>query len=220
MIDTIGFKMHVTDKVLARLKDECQLQQLGIKLYHGGYFFLKHPFGLANPRVNIDWVRRTLSVETSVVKFLQGHNIFGTNRVQFLCLSMAKQLYHQIGLSFTPDEIKIVREKRFQLNRLDLVCSYRLNSQSEVVDALEECFNHLRATGRNWSVYGKEGIETVYSGQSSTRVAEKFYNKYVELTRRQIPSTVKERDSLLEIAKKLLRYEVVFRGKELRDQWR
>ncbi len=216
MFDTAKFYSHMTNLVYERLLDKSTLNKIGTKLY-GDTFYLKHPFGLDNPQVFIDWEERTLCLEASLPKLFQGHNVFGTNRLEFLCLATIELIYKQLGLTFTSHERRAVREHRFRLGRLDTTCSFLLDSSHQVAEALEAIMQQLRAEGRDWSAYGTHEIETVYNQQNSTRVADKFYNKHVELLRKKLHVGVAERDWILSFVRKLLRFEVTWRGRELKE---
>lgn len=224
MFDTTKFYIHMTDLVCNRLQDNKVLKDHGTKIY-GNKFYLKHPFGLKNPSVFIDFENRSLCLETSLPKLLQGHNVFGTNRLEYMCLSATKLIYHQLGLEFNRQERRKVQDERFRLGRVDGTCSFRMATPQQVAEALEAIFEQYRAEGLKWSGFGKFGVETVYNQQHSKRVADKFYNKYVEL-KNKIPLNVAECDYILKFVRTLLRFEVSWRGKELSrigydyaDQW-
>jgi len=225
MIDTAKVYIHITDKMYERLHDSEELEAKGIKIY-GNKCFLKHPHGMRNPAVNIQMANRLFCIESSLPKLLQGHNVFGTNRLHFMCLAVTKLIYQHLGLEFTPSERASVKKRRFRLGRLDITCSFRLASQNEVAAALEAVYEQLRAEGWGWAAYGVDDFESVNKQPASARIIDKFYNKYVELQTHEIPVGVAGRERVLELAQRLLRFEVVLRGKELKrlgldyaDKW-
>ena len=137
-----------------------------------------------------------------------------------------KLVYQQLGLRFTREQRREILDRRIRLGRLDATCSFRLAMQKTVSYVAEAIWEHLRAGGFKWSAYGATDFETVYNQQDSTRVSDKFYNKHRELTAKKIPDGVAERDRILEYVHTLLRFEVTWRGKELKslnleyaDQW-
>ena len=226
MIDSINIKWTMTTKFMKRLKSPGTLARLGKNIYRGDYFYLKHPYGYTNIQVKFDLDTRDVSMEMSVPKLLQGHNVFGSNNVEELALAAIGIVYGQLGLEYTDDEQDIIQNARICMGRIDITCSFRLKSQPVVQDALVFIFQHVQAEGLSWSGYGSDGVETIYNGQRSTRVSDKFYNKYVELEKNKIPNGLPERERILKYAEGLLRFEVTLRAKELKrlgldyaDQW-
>lgn len=225
MFDSVKFNIHMTDMVCEKLQDESSLATSGTKIY-GNKFYLRHPFKLHNPDVFINFDKRTLCIESSLPKLLQGHNVVGSNRLEYLCMEVTRLIYQQLGLSFNRQERRKVRDQRFLLGRVDGTCGFRLSAPQQVADAIKIICEQLRAEGHDWSAYGRFDIETVYNQQHSTRVTDKFYNKVVELRKNKLPVSVVECDYILEFARTLLRFEVTWRGKELKrlgrnyaDQW-
>ncbi len=227
MFDTVKPYFHMTDSVFDRLGDDNALKRLGMKIY-GNRFYLQHPFGYKNPTVWFNLDEREFWIETSIPKLLQGHNVFGSNRLQYLCLAVANLIYQQLGLRFTRREQFQIEENLIRLGRVDTTCSFRMASPAEVPTTVEACWEHLRAEGRDWSAYGNDDFESAYNQQCSTRITEKFYAKHAELMvkRHGIPACVAQRELILEYAKYLVRFEVTWRARELRrlgleyaDQW-
>ena len=217
MIDSAKIYFHTTPKILDRLQDVSALDHIGLKLYDGKRFYLKHPFGphYKNIPVWVNFDKQHMVLETSMAKFVQGHNVFGSNRAERLCFYVLKDIYRQLDVAFTADEKKLVKKKRIRLGRLDLTCSFRLNSQQEVWDILSLIFAQLKSNNSSWGAFGKNNIETVYNQPNSTRLTDKFYNKYQEILQHKIPLDVPERDRIVELSQKLVRFELTLRGKEL-----
>ena len=226
MIDTVKLYFYITKLMLGRLNDQKALNANNTKVY-GNRFYLKNPFGQKNPTVWINHQNQTLCIEASLPKLVQGHNVFGSNRLEFLCLNVIKLIYNQLGLSLCSRERSIIRKHRIKIGRLDITCSFRLNSPEEVRGAIEEIFHQLRAKGLDWAAYGCDDYLTIYNQKGSKRISDKFYAKYNELLRNKIPEKVVERSRILKFALSLLRYELTYRAPELRrlnleyaDQWK
>lgn len=225
MIDTVKFYFCMTDRMFKRLRCDTALKQKGTVLY-GNKFYLPHPFKGKNPAVYFDFDKRQFHMETSLPKLLQGHNVFGSNRLQFLCLQAIALIYQHLDLRYTVAERSQIKEQRIRLGRADTTCSYYLDSPELVAVVLEAICAQLRAENSSWSAHGSADFETVYNQQHSTRVTDKFYNKGRELNVRKLPSNIAARDRILKYAFRLLRYEVTWRAKELKslgleyaDQW-
>jgi hypothetical protein len=155
-------------------------------------------------------------VTSSIAKFLQGHNVFGSNQLELLCLGLIENLYNFLGIRFTPKERQAILVKRIRLTRLDLTVSFVLPSQLMVLEVIEAIKDQFRAQGLKWSAYGQDDYECVYLRQHSTRSTFKFYDKYAELQVNKIPLCVPSRELIIEYARALVRFELTLRGKELR----
>lgn len=216
MIDTAKPKYYMTDLVFDRLQDVTAQERLGLKIYHNK-FYLLHPFGHDNPKVFFNTEKRSLSFETSLPKLFQGHNVFGTNRLQFLCIEAIKLVYQQLGLRFSSEQRGEILARRIRLNRLDTTCSFYLGSPLFVANVAEAVWQQLRAEGFSWSAYGIHDFESVYNQQNSTRVTDKFYDKLRELMALKRPYDAREWALIYRFVIGLLRFEVTWRAKELKD---
>ena len=216
MIDTCKFFVVLTDAVRVALRAAQHETQPAVKIY-AGHFYVKHPYGLPSFKVSFNLTRGELWLELSLPKVLQGHNVFGSNRLQILCLSVIKLIYAQLGIKFTRYEVAEIREYGIRLGRLDITCSFRLESPAMVDLVLEYIYEHSRAEGKAWSAYGRDSVESVYNQLHSTRVTDKYYNKMRELLvmGRGIPTAVPQRARILDMVRYFLRFEVTFRAKEL-----
>lgn len=216
MIDTCKFEFKMTDRVRRCL---CAARNGGspnVKIY-GNCFYVNPRFKTDNIHVYFDLDKMRLWVEASLPKVIQGHNVFGSNCLEVMCIEVIKMIYEYLELKFTPAEEQGIRKARIRLLRLDITCSFRLASEAMVSQVLECLYEHFRAEGKSWSAYGREAIECLYSMQNSTRVTDKFYNKGKELLapKHGIPDAVPERERIERMASQLLRFEYTMRGKEL-----
>lgn len=216
MIDTCKFYVPLTDVVRRALLVAQDANSPTVKIY-GNRFFVKHPFRSKRIKVFFSLDREEFWLEESLPKILQGHNVFGSNRLEMLCLNVIKLIYSELGVKFTLDEEQKIRKVGIRLGRLDITCSYWLESPEMVAQVLEYIYEQFRAEGKEWSAYGSATVESVYNQQYSTRVSDKYYNKGKELAveGRCIPTNIPQHQRILEIARHLLRFEVTFRAKEL-----
>lgn len=210
MVDSAEIIFAATPKLKAAF-----LKELGPQRYGNG-FYLKHPYGYRNPKVNYYSDTEEFGIEASLPKLLQGHNVVGTNRLSFLCLQVINLIYKELEVEFSKPEIAEIRRRRIKLGRVDLTCSFMLESQAAVSAALEAIALQFQAEGKFCTTYGNKGVESVYLNIHSTRVAIKFYNKFLELKKSPLPESVVERDRVMIYAERLLRFEVTFRGRELK----
>ena len=218
MIDTCKPIVTMTKSIERVLRAAQTHPTPSVKVY-GNHFFLPHPFGFQAIRVNFSLPKRLFWFETSLPKMLQGHNVFGSNHLERLCLAAIKLIYEHLKVRFSDEEARRILDARIRLGRLDITCSFRLKSPSMIDQVLEHLYEQFRAEGKAWAAYGKDSIETVYNQQGSTRVTDKYYNKGKELAQpgRGLPRTLANRQRILSIAEYLLRFEATYREKELRE---
>jgi II/X family phage/plasmid replication protein len=211
-----------------------------------GVFFVDHdPEKLnsgrvfsVNPDGEIDWhVDKAIEVEGSYsskiimkshttgsvwfsgnpTKFLQGHNIFGTNDINYLLARFFDQLLkiESLGLRPTDSQYERVMAGIVQLTRVDVNESWLLNSKTDVLSWIRAAGNCARLKHRG---VGQFAGETLYFGKNSRRWSVKCYSKGHELT---VKGRALHADLahplLIEYAEKALRLELVMRSMHLKD---
>lgn len=161
-----------------------------------------------------------IEISGNPAKFLQGHNIFGTNDLIHLmsrlfdCLCMVDEL----ALKPTEQEYNMVQEGKYRLTRVDV-------NEHFYFDSPLLARGWLRAAGRsaNMMFRGaglfKEG--TLYFTPKSRRFVPKIYFKYDEITsndkKHRLPEKLLQIPELLEYAKKSLRFEIKILSTQLND---
>ena len=150
------------------------------------------------------------------VKFLQGHNLFGTNDIRHLMRLFFDELLKQEALGLCPDPFQydLIQDGHYELTRVDVNESWHLNNSREVqawIRAVGETA-YLKHRGA-----GQFSGDTAYFGKHSRRWALKCYSKFMEILAKghhlpvdlQIPE-------MIEYARKALRIEGVTRQQELK----
>jgi len=146
-------------------------------------------------------------------KFLQGHNVFGSDDIVSLMSDLFDVISTQFNLKPTPQELQRIRTGDYELKTVDINYSYELPSQSDVksfIRALE-----FKAKTRHGRPASKGG--TLYFGKNSQRWAIKLYSKFEELqtTTGRLPHDLKEIgienwvDNKLRIELRLLSKELI-----------
>lgn len=156
-----------------------------------------------------------IEVTGNYVKFMQGHNIFGTNDLHGLCIGIIKQVTKQLGIRGLQTERQSIMEGNFLIRRVDIAANFRAADRGEVVAIIREIERHWRDQGKNVSNYGNE---TVYLDQHNRNVSLKFYNKRAELRTRPLPQNIPARNRLLRYAETLVRAELTLGAVELRKR--
>lgn len=152
------------------------------------------------------------------VKFMQGHNIFGSADLRYLVSKLFDRLVlnDKLGLCPTDFESAMVREGKYVVTRIDVNQSYHLANHVQVSSWIKAAANssRLRYRGR-----GEFSGDTLYYGKSSRRWALKCYSKFKEIQAKghKLPPELAI-PQLLDWADKSLRIEAVMRSMELKKR--
>jgi II/X family phage/plasmid replication protein len=161
---------------------------------------------------------RTIRISGNPAKWLQGHNIFGTDDLVYLVHKFFTELLTKNGseLGLTPDPLQLdrIRNGDYQLTRVDINHSWLLDSRSSVLAWLRAAGNCARLKRRGAGQYASE---TLYFGKSSRRWAVKCYSKGHEINAKghKLPKEL-QIPELLDFAEKALRIELVIRSMGLK----
>jgi II/X family phage/plasmid replication protein len=161
---------------------------------------------------------RFLIVSGNPVKYLQGHNIFGSDNLQGLCRDLIKVVLVQLGINLGRKDQQAINAGLYSFSRVDLAVNFRLPSGEMLSQAIREIEWHWRELGRNVSNYGDE---TVYHDQYSKVASTKFYNKAKEIRARPLSEKLLGADActrLRRYADRLLRAEFTLRSPALKTQ--
>ncbi|WP_133472012.1 phage/plasmid replication protein, II/X family [Paraglaciecola marina] len=145
-------------------------------------------------------------------KFLQGHNVFGSDDLISLVYDMYKVICQQFKLTPTLNELSQVKSGEYDVGMVDINYSFELPSRADVlafIRALE--FKAKTRHGRP-SMKG----QTLYFGKSSERWAIKLYCKAEEIKTKtgQLPTALINK-GIEAWADNKLRVELRLLGKEL-----
>lgn len=148
-------------------------------------------------------------------KFLQGHNLFGTDDLTYLMGRFFDSLLDQdIGLCPTSDQYEAIQAGDYHLTRVDATQSWHLKDKNEVAA-------WIRATGQTARLKhrgsGQFTGDTAYFGKNSRRWGVKCYSKGSEILAKghQLPKEL-QIPEMLQFADKSLRIELVIRQLELK----
>ncbi len=163
----------------------------------------------------------TIEISGNPAKFLQGHNIFGTNDLKHLVSRLFDRLcmIDELGLQPTETEYNMVQDGHYRLTRIDV------NEHFSFASA-QLARSWLRAAGRsaNMMFRGaglfKEG--TLYFTPQSRRYVPKIYFKYDEINSKdkshRLPEKLLQIPELVEYAEKSLRFEIKILSTQL-NEW-
>lgn len=150
-------------------------------------------------------------------KFLQGHNIFGTDDLTYLMGRFFDELlnHDELGLSPTDTQYDRIQEGDYFLKRVDLNQSWHLKNREEVLAWIRSAGSCARLKHRGSGQYTGD---TLYFGKNSRRWSLKCYSKGHEINAKnhKLPEEL-QIPELLEWADKALRLEVVIRSMQLKE---
>lgn len=155
-------------------------------------------------------------VSGNPTKFLQGHNLFGTNDLRYLMNRFTDVLLKDEALGLCPDpfQLSAIQNGGYELTRVDVNETWHLNSQKDVMA-------WIRAVGETAFLKhrgsGQFAGDTAYFGKNSRRWALKCYSKGLEILAKghKLPSEL-DIPEMREYAQKALRIEAVTRQLELK----
>lgn len=156
-----------------------------------------------------------LEITGNPAKFLQGHNVVGSDDLLALVNGVALSVINTLGISATSAEIEKIKKGQYYVNWIDINYSYELGCQADVEAWIKSAEFSARSRSGRPNLTGG----TLYIQKNSRRWAIKFYSKGAELAagkQHALPIAL-EKTGLLEYSKKLLRCELRLLGKELRD---
>ena len=158
----------------------------------------------------------TVEISGNPAKFLQGHNVFGSDD---LILLMRKFFYNltqitDLGLDPTFDDFKAVHDGDYLITRIDINATWLLNNKDEVLAWIRSAGDKTLLARRGRGVFSGD---TLYYGKNSRRWSLKMYSKGHEIQKRKLS---KELDipELKDFAEKALRIELTLRSLELKER--
>lgn len=161
---------------------------------------------------------QTIQVSGNPAKWLQGHNLFGTNDLKALMAAFFSSLYEVMaeqGLNPTIEQCDAIEQGRYTVSRIDVNETWHLKNQADVKA-------WIRAAGEKMSMpYRGKGVfsgDTLYWGKGSKYFYLKCYSKGDEINSKKsnYPDALRV-PQMLNYADKALRLELVLCSKALRE---
>lgn len=148
------------------------------------------------------------------VKFLQGHNIWGSSDLTGLAYEAIILALSKLNLTLNQHELTLLFTGQFSLSRVDVNCMYSMGSLENV----NQWLNAAEFSARTRMGKGHFSGSTLYYQKKSSRWSLKFYSKGLELkaTGHQLPREFFKAKSFYEYANDKLRCELTLRTKELK----
>lgn len=158
----------------------------------------------------------SLEIAGNPAKFLQGHNLFGSENLPELAAAFVRKVYQVIGYEASETELAAIDQGQLCLMRIDINRNSDFGNEGRALAAirgLAEC-SHLSHRGRGSLV--KEG--TVYWGQKSRYFSLKAYAKAQELRKHKLPKDLPMVAQLAAFSEGIVRREVTLWARELQHR--
>ena len=160
----------------------------------------------------------TIQVSGNPTKWLQGHNLFGTNDLRWLMRAFFSSLHEQLcddGINPTIDQLDMVEEGNYTVSRVDINETWHLKDQSEVKSWIRSAGDKIALSRRGRGVFSGD---TLYWGKDSKYTKLKCYSKGDEINSKKsnFPQELRTPE-MLDYADKALRLEVTVCSRALRE---
>lgn len=162
----------------------------------------------------------TSSIEISgnPTKWLQGHNLFGTNDLKRLVWLFFNELMAktpELNLKPSIQQLKAIKDGFYTLSRVDINETWLLNNRKEVLAWINAAGHKMRLKHRG---AGQFKGDTLYWGKGSKRWFLKCYSKGDEINSRKsnYPAALRTPD-MLDYAERSLRFEMTIKSNYLRE---
>jgi len=156
-----------------------------------------------------------LSISGNPAKFLQGHNLWGSDDIHGLAIATCERVASLLGIDVHPDDYAQWIAGAIKLTRVDVTQMFHLNSQAEVLSWLRaaEQTSHMAHRGRGTL----KGGSTLYFGEKSRRWTLKAYAKGLEVRKNiKAQPAVRDLPHALSFADRALRVELELKSMELK----
>jgi II/X family phage/plasmid replication protein len=167
-------------------------------------------------RTSRDHQHTHLYIDGNPVKFLQGHNLWGTDDLIPLVYALMQKLTHMLGLNPTERDIHHWATGFYDLKKIDINYTWHLSSKSDVLAWIRAAEQAARLRYRGNGVLKGN---TLYFGKHSRRWGLKAYSKGEEVSARghELPERFQSA-SIVDWANRSLRLEVRLQALELKER--
>ena len=159
----------------------------------------------------------TIEVSGNPVKWLQGHNLFGTSDLKALIWAFFNELLKipELNLKPTLEQIHAVKMGKLTVSRIDINETWFLKNRNEVLAWLRAAGQKMRLKHRG---AGQFKGDTLYWGKGSRRWFLKCYSKGDEINSKKsnFPAALRTPE-MLAYADRALRLELVLKSNQLRE---
>jgi II/X family phage/plasmid replication protein len=157
----------------------------------------------------------TLRVEGSAAKFLQGHNLFGSDNLPGLIPVWCRAVLEALGFIVPRDTFQAWVDGKYRLHRVDVARMGLVGSDRDVSDVLSALTHQGTFIGRGRGI--SWGHTVMWGRRSSRQAVVKAYDKFheIHLPSHELPEGISHLEGLKQYARGCVRFEVEFHAKAL-----
>lgn len=160
-----------------------------------------------------------LLIDGNLVKYFQGHNLWGTDNLLGLVSEFALALSDHLGIKIPESDFSAISSGNYQLLRIDSTLMISCESNANVDSIL---YSIERMARMRYKGSGQVKGSTLYFGKNSRRESLKMYNKAKEINVKghKLPASLSDSDTLHKInawVSDKLRIEAVTRSMQLKE---
>ena len=159
----------------------------------------------------------TIEISGNPTKWLQGHNLFGTNDLQRLIWTFFHRLLEVPELKLKPTlaQLHAIKMGKITVSRIDINETWFLKDRNEVLAWLRAAGQKMRLKHRG---AGQFKGDTLYWGKGSRRWFLKCYSKGDEInSKKSNYPTALRTPEMLAYAERALRLELTLKSNQLRE---
>lgn len=161
--------------------------------------------------------QQTIEISGNPTKWLQGHNLFGTNDLKLLIWLFFQELVKIPELNLKPSiqQLHAIKNGKLTISRVDINETWFLANRAEVLAWLSAAGQKMRLKHRG---AGQFKGDTLYWGKGSKRWFLKCYSKGDEINSKKsnFPEALRT-PQMLEYADRALRIELTLKSNQLRE---
>ena len=159
----------------------------------------------------------TIEISGNLTKWIQGHNLFGTNDLKSLIWLFFNKLLEisELNLKPTLEQLHAIKMGKLTVSRIDINETWFLKDRNEVLAWLNAAGQRMRLKHRG---AGQFKGDTLYWGKGSRRWFLKCYSKGDEINSKNsnFPDSLRTPE-MLEYAERALRIELTLKSNQLRE---
>lgn len=175
--------------------------------------------GSHDSRVFVRTVERgKLEFKGNPAKFLQGHNLFGSNDLKGVLIDMLIDVCEAIELAPSAENLLAWRRGEIELSRVDVTEMFELPTFADVGAWIQAAGKtaSVKWRGRGHYQDGTLYFGKVATGKRASPWQMKLYHKGEEVRVHKLPKDIEKREDLENWASNKLRIEVTLRTQELK----
>jgi len=156
-----------------------------------------------------------IQISGNPVKYLQGHNLFGSSDLLNLMYETVLNISEKLGVIQPKNVLEQIRTGCYELSRIDINRMFSLENRAQVLSFINVMASNSRTKSQSSIMKG----QTVYFNKESKRWSIKIYSKgqEINLARNKKPGMIIMPPELLLWADDKIRIELTLKSNELRE---